>query len=165
MQYVKSLCGTDTSLADRLNIPFFLLVSGYTLILIIDKVLFDTHAILGHDGHDEEGEGEDAVGLGGGKGSILRQSIAKILKDSVNGEVEEGSMSQRQIETAVRKSLAGSLKKSDVFAQKVSDARANRESYKAVSDDDLKGNKVSANSTLYQKDGIEQEEDSLKFDQ
>lgn len=70
MQYVKSLCGTDTSLADRLNIPFFLLVSGYTLILIIDKVLFDTHAILGHDGHDEEGE--DAVGLGGGKGSILR---------------------------------------------------------------------------------------------
>ena len=29
--------------------PFFILVLGYTLILIIDKVAFDTHAIL--DGH------------------------------------------------------------------------------------------------------------------
>ena len=72
MQYVKTKCGIDAGLADRLNIPFFLLVSGYTLILIIDKVLFDTHAILGHDGHDEEGDDKEDAGLGGGRGSILR---------------------------------------------------------------------------------------------
>lgn len=69
MQYVKTKCGLDTDLAGRLNIPFFLLVAGYTLILVIDKVLFDTHAILGHDGHEEEGAGKDDAGR---KGSVLR---------------------------------------------------------------------------------------------
>jgi len=47
-------------------------VCGYSFILVIDKVLFDTHAILGHDedGHDL-GEAES--------GSLLRQSIAMVL--------------------------------------------------------------------------------------
>jgi len=39
-------------------LPFFLMVAGYTLILIIDKVLFDTHIIL-----DDHGDGH---GHGGG---------------------------------------------------------------------------------------------------
>lgn len=51
--------------------PFLLLVCGYSFILIIDKVLFDTHAILGHDGDDHDGEAE-----GHNHGSMLRKSIA-----------------------------------------------------------------------------------------
>ena len=34
--------------------PFFILVTGYVIMLIIDKVLFDTHVILG----DHHGEGD-----------------------------------------------------------------------------------------------------------
>lgn len=35
-------------------LPYFLMFCGYTLILVIDKVLFDTHALFDHDenGHD-----------------------------------------------------------------------------------------------------------------
>ena len=39
----------------KFPMPFFLMVAGYTLILIIDKVLFDTHVIFddhGDDGHE-----------------------------------------------------------------------------------------------------------------
>lgn len=143
MQYVKSKCGEDTSFASRLNIPFFLLVAGYTLILIIDKVLFDTHAILGHaEGEDGEGHHDHAgQEQTGNPTSLLRQSIAKVLRASVAGggetDAADGAMSQRQLEQAVRKSLASSLRKSDVFAQRVSDARANRESYKEANEDAL----------------------------
>ena len=96
-------------------IPFFLLVCGYSFILIIDKVLFDTHAILGHDG-DDHGHGE-AEDHGHNHGSMLRQSIAKVLSAS---QVSGVNPSQLQIESAVRKSLAQSLRKSDVFASRVS---------------------------------------------
>ena len=34
--------------------PFLLMLSGYTLILIIDKVVFDTHAVFGDHSHDGE---------------------------------------------------------------------------------------------------------------
>jgi len=40
------------------------------------------------------------------------------------------------------------MKKNDVFAQKVADSRANRESYKEVSDEIIKVNKLSANGTV-----------------
>lgn len=35
-------------------LPELMIFTGYTIILIIDKVLFDTHALFDHD-HDEEG--------------------------------------------------------------------------------------------------------------
>ena len=53
---------------------------GYSFILIIDKVLFDTHAILGHDG-DDHGH-DEAENHGHNHGSMLRQSIAKVLSAS-----------------------------------------------------------------------------------
>ena len=36
-------------------LPTLLLFAGYTCILIIDKVLFDTHSLFDHD-HDDEDE-------------------------------------------------------------------------------------------------------------
>ena len=42
-------------------LPFLLMLSGYTLILLVDKVLFDTHATFGH-AHGEDhvhGHGPD----------------------------------------------------------------------------------------------------------
>ena len=38
--------------------PFILIFVGYTFILIIDKVLFDTHALVDHD-HEHEHEHEE----------------------------------------------------------------------------------------------------------
>ena len=49
-------------------LPYFLVFCGYTLVLIIDKVMFDSHALLegpdghghghGHGGHGKEEEEE-----------------------------------------------------------------------------------------------------------
>lgn len=39
-------------------LPYFLVFCGYTFILIIDKVLFDTHALFDHD-HENEDEPAD----------------------------------------------------------------------------------------------------------
>ena len=77
MQYIATDCGKDPSKSTRLPIPFLLLVAGYSFILIIDKVLFDTHAILGHDGEDHGHD--EAENHGHNHGSMLRQSIAKVL--------------------------------------------------------------------------------------
>ena len=41
-------------------LPNVLVIVGYTLILIIDKVLFDTHALFEHD-HGEHEDGEEAM--------------------------------------------------------------------------------------------------------
>lgn len=37
---------------DVYPLPFLLIVLGYTLILVLDKVLFDSHALFHDDGHD-----------------------------------------------------------------------------------------------------------------
>ena len=98
MQYVAADCGKEGSegKANRFPMPFFLLVAGYSLILVIDKVLFDTHAILGHD-EEEHGHGDDGNtdieknqhGHSHAKhtthmadSSALRRSIAEILRGS-----------------------------------------------------------------------------------
>lgn len=45
-----------------LPVPTLLMVAGYTLILIIDKVLFDTHSLFADEhGHGEEGHEENAM--------------------------------------------------------------------------------------------------------
>lgn len=45
-----------------LPVPTLLMVGGYTLILIIDKVLFDTHSLFADEhGHGQEGHEEDAM--------------------------------------------------------------------------------------------------------
>ena len=46
--------GGDDDHADPFPVPFLLVVIGYTLILTIDKVLFDAHDILDHS-HDHDG--------------------------------------------------------------------------------------------------------------
>ena len=59
-------------------IPFLLLIAGYTFILIIDKVLFDSHAIF--DAADEHGHGH--LGVEEAR-DTLRKSIAN-FDDSIS---------------------------------------------------------------------------------
>ena len=56
-------------------VPFFLVVCGYTLILVIDKVLFDTSSILGGDDEDSKNS------------MIVRRSIAQLMGASQHGNV------------------------------------------------------------------------------
>jgi zinc transporter 1/2/3 len=44
--------GEDAEGCDKFPLPFLLMVLGYTLILTIDKVLFDSHEIFEHGGDD-----------------------------------------------------------------------------------------------------------------
>lgn len=81
----------DNGINTKFPLPFFLMVMGYTLILIIDKVLFDTHVILddGHDHHNEPG--------------VLQRSIAHAIKQSMSGGGgAEVRVSQVQIENALK---------------------------------------------------------------
>lgn len=45
-----------------LPLPTILMVAGYTIILIIDKVLFDTHSLFDDHGHGGEGNGHGGDG-------------------------------------------------------------------------------------------------------
>jgi len=76
--------------------PFFYLVTGYTVILIIDKVLFDTHVILG--GHDHGDNNRASV--------ILKQSIALAMQNQ--GHEVTGV----EIENALKKSISQNTKRS-----------------------------------------------------
>ena len=73
----------DSGITTKFPLPFFLMVSGYTLILVIDKVLFDTHVIL-EDGH---GHKENEPG-------VLRRSITNAIRQSMAGEGAEVRVSQ-----------------------------------------------------------------------
>ena len=48
---------------DAYPLPFLLTVVGYSMILVLDKVLFDAHALLHIDGHDHD--------------DVLRKSLTK----------------------------------------------------------------------------------------
>jgi len=43
----------DDGVEEPFPLPYLLLFFGYTFILIIDKVLFDTHSLFDHDENDE----------------------------------------------------------------------------------------------------------------
>ena len=57
--------GDKDDCPDAYPLPFLLLVLGYTLILILDKVVFDSHALFHGDDH------------GGHQADILRKSLTK----------------------------------------------------------------------------------------
>jgi hypothetical protein len=40
---------------DPFPLPYLLIFVGYTFILIIDKVVFDSHALFDDDDHDDHG--------------------------------------------------------------------------------------------------------------
>jgi len=50
---------TEKGIEKIFPLPEILVFAGYTIILIIDKVLFDTHALFDHDHEDENEHAED----------------------------------------------------------------------------------------------------------
>ena len=77
--------------------PYLLLVAGYTFILVIDRVLFDSHDILEDDhGHGKVGEDATASRIS----IVLRKSIHQIMDQN------EGAQSEKMLEEAIRKSMS-----------------------------------------------------------
>ena len=67
-------------------LPYFYLCIGYTIILVMDKVLFDTHVILGD--HDHGDGHKESVAE-----KLVKKSIAEIISNSVHG----GNLRESQI--------------------------------------------------------------------
>ena len=70
-------------------LPSFLMVMGYTLILIIDKVLFDTHALFEEDGEHGH-EHEDATMNAPERKFMnnLRASFANVKEAEITGNTQ-----------------------------------------------------------------------------
>ena len=93
---------------DGFPFPFLMVAVGYTIILMIDKILFDTHAIF-EDGHDHGHGHKDEA-----RHSIIREQLRQSIHEA--GGKNFDNISDIQLENAIRKSLAGSVKKSNAFA-------------------------------------------------
>lgn len=83
---------TEISIANGadhiLPLPTMLLIAGYTVILIIDKVLFDTHTMFAHDDHHAKPEDRFRENL---KASFERIDEAKRSgsQDELRRSIEE----------------------------------------------------------------------------
>lgn len=135
----------DDDKPDPFPIPFLLLVVGYTFILVLDKVLFDTHAMFHDDG--EHGHGHDH-GVEhshlnelerANKGRVARASMA--LRESISNmqnnpndpaALNDVRASQIKMENAIKKEVATSFRKSEKFAARVSMSQKRSQ---AVNDD------------------------------
>ena len=102
-------------------VPFLLLVAGYTLILMIDKVIFDNNIM---HSHDESLLGPREFDLNNAQGSklaraslTLRHSISEMQPGLVDPEVSKNlRASQILLENAVKKELSQSFRRSDHIA-------------------------------------------------
>ena len=75
-------------------LPELLIFFGYTFILVIDKVLFDTHALFDHDHGEEGGFHDHAADPANAAFSVtVRASIAK--RDSAAATGVKASMSEQ----------------------------------------------------------------------
>ena len=102
---------------DPFPVPFLLLVTGYTLILVLDKVLFDTHAMFHDEGEHGHGHGHedhshfDALEAPGSRvaraSMVLRESISAMQNDPQNKEaIANVRASQVKMENAIKKEVA-----------------------------------------------------------
>jgi len=117
--------------------PFLILVIGYTLILIIDKVLFDTHDIF--ETH-EHGEGEHANSVEFKDPRMRRaseaitQSMHNMIRQSFNGQADAQNInsqlraSQVMVENALKANMGSMVKRSEKFAARLSMSRNKNDS-------------------------------------
>ena len=76
-------------------LPELMIFSGYTIILIIDKVLFDTHALFDHDHEDGHGDHHHA--------DPAEQAFTVSVKASM---AKSASMAATGDPAAIKKSMA-----------------------------------------------------------
>ena len=87
---------------DPFPLPEALIFIGYTLILIIDKVLFDTHALFDHD-HDDGEVNDPAVGK---FDANVKASMVKA--QAMQGETDPAALKASRIEE--KENIEGAVK-------------------------------------------------------
>lgn len=93
IEYKKAKGGPAAEDDEFFPLPEFLVFCGYTLILIIDKVMFDTHALFDHeeDGFDDPIDRQLSDNIRNSFVAGNRMSIA-------NGEEMDTSISKKELQ-------------------------------------------------------------------
>lgn len=92
-------------------LPYFLVFCGYTLILIIDKVMFDTTALFTKPADGEDGQFADPVE------NNLKRSIRASMKGERPEMDEEGR--SKSTDEQIASNVKEYLNTSDRFAQRM----------------------------------------------
>lgn len=58
-EWIKGQYGEETEMEDCFPLPYFLMFCGYSFILLVDKVMFDSHGLLHAHGEHGHGHGHD----------------------------------------------------------------------------------------------------------
>ncbi len=90
-------------------LPYFLVFCGYTLILVIDKVMFDTHSLFDHDEHDGITDPAEAK-----LNDAIKRSFAQVNKASVQGGDLRKSMVEANVD--IKQSVKEYLSPMDRFS-------------------------------------------------
>lgn len=96
-------------------LPELLIFCGYTFILIIDKVLFDSHALF-DDEHGEEGHGHTKDPAEQKFEQNLKASMARATAHAENGDVRASRIEQKE---GVDDAMTNFLNPSDRFATRM----------------------------------------------
>jgi zinc transporter ZupT len=100
-------------------LPTVLVVTGYTLILVLDKVLFDTHALFSHDDHDDDGHHEAIDPAEKKFRENLRASFANIKEAELSNNPESVRRSMIQENANIEKGMKEFLNPQERFAARM----------------------------------------------
>jgi zinc transporter ZupT len=92
-------------------LPYFLMFCGYTLILIIDKVMFDTHALFDHDDHGPAHMTDPAEER---LNAAIKRSFTQVHTASVHGGDLRKSMVEANVD--IKQSVKEYLSPMDRFS-------------------------------------------------
>jgi zinc transporter ZupT len=118
-QYMKSGGLTHGDGDDDFPLPFALVFLGYAFILLIDKVVFDTHSLV--DGHDHNNHGHDLVQenfVHNVKSSFIK--FQKLLSDDMSNGNGNPNCNTKNNETVINDSIKKYLSRNDKFAVRMS---------------------------------------------
>ena len=109
--------------ADPFPLPYFLVFCGYCLILVIDKVMFDTHALFDHD--DEHGD--HALDPAEQKlQSSIKRSFAQVQMAEMKGSQVDIRKSMAKADNDLKKSMKEFLSSTDKFAVRLKASMSNQ---------------------------------------
>lgn len=92
---------------------------GYTFILIIDKVLFDTHSLFDHGHEDEHGHDAPADPAEAKFVNAVKASMVQVAAAQNAGDSNLAKRSMMQANVDIEQSLGAYLNKNDRFATRM----------------------------------------------
>ena len=103
---------TEKGVENPFPLPYFLMFCGYTLILVVDKVLFDTHQLFDktHGSHDPaEARIQETI----------KRSLAKVAQAERTGSKEDIQAELKLVDQEIKESMREYLSSADRFAARM----------------------------------------------